>query len=107
MGRSFRKGVAPAVLGRLEALETVAELNLTPEYEVRLRNKLASLNDKQIQDLLRDGQTVLRRCIVHGFATFGLLFENHLDDSKFPLILTANQRNKRLIKSSLRSNTKA
>ncbi len=56
----FEKGVAPAVLGRLEALETVAELNVTPEYEVRLRNKLASLNDKQIQDLLRDGQTVLR-----------------------------------------------
>ncbi len=56
----FESGVASAVLGRLEALETVAELNLAPEYEVRLRNKLASLNDKQIHDLMQDGQTVLR-----------------------------------------------
>ena len=56
----FENGVAQAVLGRLEALSTVAETNLVPEYEVRLRNKLASLNDQQLQDLFRDGQTVLR-----------------------------------------------
>lgn len=56
----FENGVAPAVLGRLEAVRAVAETNLAPEYEVRLRNKFTSLNDKEIQDLFRDSQTVFR-----------------------------------------------
>jgi primosomal replication protein N'' len=56
----FENGVAPAVLGRLQSLGNVAESNLTPEYEVRLRNKLSSLSDKQIQDLFRDSKTVVR-----------------------------------------------